>query len=66
MTNNEIKQPLPMPIEKIHRMFCVPRAHLGCDHEWGGWRNFEDGNGGEQVCKLCGMGAMSHSLRFGP
>lgn len=37
-----------------------------CDHEWGGWRNFEDGRGGEQVCKKCGMGAMTHALRTGP
>lgn len=37
-----------------------------CEHQWGGWRKFEcpdGGGGGEQVCKLCGMGAMSHSLR---
>lgn len=40
-----------------------------CEHEWGGWREFETeggGGGGEQVCKRCGMGAMSHSLRCGP
>lgn len=36
-----------------------------CEHEWGGWRTFEDGRGGEQVCKKCGMGAMAHSLRYG-
>lgn len=33
-----------------------------CEHDFQGWRAFEDGNGGEQVCTKCGMGAMSHSL----
>lgn len=37
-----------------------------CKHEWGGWRDFEDGRGGEQVCKTCGMGAMAYTLRTGP
>lgn len=37
-----------------------------CEHEFAGWREFEDGNGGEQVCAKCGMGAMSASLRDGP
>lgn len=36
-----------------------------CKHEWGGWREFEDGRGGEQVCKICSMGAMTYSLRTG-
>lgn len=33
-----------------------------CEHDFGGWRDFEDGNGGEQVCKKCGLGAMAHTL----
>lgn len=37
-----------------------------CEHDWQGWREFEDGCGGEQVCSRCGMGAMSHSLRVAP
>lgn len=37
-----------------------------CEHDFKGWRNFADGNGGEQACRICGMGAMSHSLRCGP
>ena len=37
-----------------------------CEHDWQGWRVFEDGRGGETVCKRCGMGAMSHSLRTAP
>lgn len=36
-----------------------------CDHDFGGWRAFSDGNGGEQVCRKCGMGAMEWSLRHG-
>jgi hypothetical protein len=37
-----------------------------CDHEWGGWREFEDGRGGEQFCSKCGMGALEHTLRNDP
>ncbi len=36
-----------------------------CDHDFQGWREFEDGNGGETVCTKCGMGAMTYSLRKG-
>ena len=36
-----------------------------CQHEFAGWREFADGNGGEQVCKKCGVGAMKASLRDG-
>ncbi len=36
-----------------------------CEHNFQGWRDFEDGSGGETVCKRCGTGAMSHSLRTG-
>ena len=36
-----------------------------CEHNFTGWREFEDGSGGEQVCSRCGTGAMSHSLRTG-
>ena len=37
-----------------------------CEHQWGGWQEFDDGRGGEQICKLCGFGAMAHSMRCGP
>lgn len=37
-----------------------------CEHEFAGWREFEDGNGGEAVCRLCGVGALSHTLRTAP
>ena len=29
-----------------------------------GWRDSEDGHGGEQVCKNCGLGAMVWSMRY--
>ena len=34
-----------------------------CDHVFEGWREHEDGMGGEQVCKHCGVGAMWHTLK---
>jgi hypothetical protein len=45
--------------------------HMGapkpaCKHEFNGWREFEDGCGGEQVCKHCGIGAMEWSMRYLP
>lgn len=36
-----------------------------CDHDFQGWRAFADGNGGEQVCTKCGIGAMQWTLRTG-
>jgi hypothetical protein len=33
-----------------------------CDHDFKGWREFEDGRGGEQVCTKCGLGAMAWTL----
>ncbi len=36
-----------------------------CAHDFQGWRAFDDGNGGEQVCTKCGMGAMSYTLSLG-
>lgn len=35
------------------------------EHAFQGWREFEDGRGGETVCIHCGMGAMAWSLRTG-
>lgn len=48
----------------------LPFIHISpkpdaCNHDFRGWRNFADGNGGEQVCSKCGMGAMAYSLRTG-
>lgn len=37
-----------------------------CEHEWRGWRDFEDGCGGERVCAKCGAGAMGHDMRVLP
>jgi len=48
---------------KPETFFHMRRDPNECDHEFSGWRAFPDGNGGEQVCKKCGMGAMEHSLR---
>lgn len=39
----------------------TPRADA-CAHIFEGWRDFADGNGGEQVCTKCGMGAMAATL----
>ena len=46
--------------------FHVAPSPDACAHQWGGWRNFEDGRGGEQVCRKCGIGAMAYTLRTGP
>jgi hypothetical protein len=37
-----------------------------CQHEFSGWRPFEDGRGGEQFCQRCGLGSMAHDIRFAP
>lgn len=37
-----------------------------CKHDFGGWREFEDGRGGEQFCQKCGLGAMAWSMRYLP
>ena len=36
-----------------------------CEHDFKGWREFDDGCGGETVCTKCGMGAMAWTLRTG-
>jgi hypothetical protein len=54
--------------EPITLAMCGCKAHACKDneHDFKGWRDFADGNGGEQVCTKCGMGAMQWSLRVGP
>lgn len=55
--------------EPITLAMCGCKAHMCKDdeHDFKGWREFADGgNGGEQVCTKCGMGAMQWSLRVGP
>ncbi len=37
-----------------------------CQHDFQGWRQFDDGRGGEQVCRKCGIGAMAWTLRNAP
>ncbi len=58
----------PSKIQSSHNpdaCYCACAEGGPCEHDFQGWRNFEDGSGGETVCKRCGMGAMSHSMRTG-
>ncbi len=57
---DEAKKPLAQDALTL----CICGTHNECDHEWGGWRDFPDGNGGERFCQKCGLGAMAHSLRM--
>ena len=58
--------PLPAPSPRSDENQIFIHTTPKCEHEFAGWREFEDGNGGEQVCTKCGIGAMSASLRDGP
>jgi hypothetical protein len=51
--------------EKPELLLHVTPDPDACKHNFKGWREFEDGNGGETVCDKCGMGAMTYSLRTG-
>lgn len=42
----------------------TPKADA-CAHDFQGWREFDDGRGGERVCTKCGIGAMAHTLSLG-
>lgn len=44
----------------------ILEKHDACDHDFGGWREIDEGRGGEQFCSKCGMGAMAHSMRYLP
>ena len=47
--------------------YCACSTGGPCEHDFsGGYRKCMDGMGAEQVCKRCGMGAMSHTLRTAP
>lgn len=46
--------------------YCACASHGPCEHQFSGWREFDDGCGGEQFCQLCGEGAKAHSMRFLP
>lgn len=50
----------------FHAMPDIEKCTDGGDHDFQGWRDFDDGSGGEQVCSKCGVGAMAWSLRVGP
>lgn len=36
-----------------------------CEHDFQGWRTFDEGRGGERFCQKCGLGAMAYDLRRG-
>lgn len=46
--------------------YCACATGGPCEHVWTGWREIDDGHGGEQFCAKCGLGALSHSLRTAP
>jgi len=37
-------------------------THEPCDHDFQGWREFDDSCGGEAVCSKCGIGVMAYAL----
>ena len=58
-----------MRVHVSHRGGCYCACPDGpCEHQFAGWREYETPEGGlvgTTVCKLCGMDAMSYSLRCG-
>ena len=48
--------------EEITLAICGMKSQPPCEYDFKGWREFEDGNGGETVCTKCGMGAMAYTL----
>ncbi len=56
----------PKPADWMEKIFihATPKADA-CKHDFQGWREFDDGRGGEQVCTKCGIGAMAHTLSLG-
>jgi hypothetical protein len=54
----------PLGANKQSFFHMMPKPDA-CSHDFQGWREFEDGRGGERVCTKCGMGAMTYSLRTG-
>lgn len=58
MTGETPKQPSIMG-KLFHHATAKAEA---CEHNFQGWREFDDGRGGEQVCTKCGIGAMAHTL----
>lgn len=49
----------------VHVTPKVEMCKDGGDHDFQEWRNLPDGNGGEQVCAKCGLGAMAYTLGIG-
>ena len=60
-------QSQPEHVDSIKDLFfhSTPKSDA-CQHDFKGWREFTDGNGGTTVCTKCGMTAFEHSLRYGP
>ncbi len=52
-------------VSGMHGCYCAcPEGP--CEHEFKGWREFEDGTGGETFCQKCGLGCMAHDMRVAP
>lgn len=54
--------------KEVSVSICPPGCYCACpggpcEHRFEEWKNFSDGSGGERVCALCGIGAMSHDVR---
>lgn len=54
------------PDEKDEVTFIQCASPAACEHDFQGWREFEDGLGAEAVCTKCGIGAMEWSMRYLP
>ena len=53
--------------DKVEFYHKLERPEVCCDdgdHNFSGWREFPDMNGGEQFCSKCGLGAVSYSMRI--
>lgn len=43
--------------------YCACAEGGPCEHQFSGWREFDDGCGGEQVCSKCGAGGYKNGVR---
>lgn len=61
MNGAEVVSAVPVGIPSAETfVHCAPKDT--CEHDFKGWREFDDGLGGETVCAKCGMGAMAWTL----
>lgn len=51
-----------------HACYCACSTDGPCEHNWGGWQEWEtdDGRFGSRVCSRCGTTAMDHDVHFFP